>query len=144
MSYLNNNMLVLISFHWTLSATLCPQSKTSDELDMMLGVNYVGHFLLTNLLSEKLLKHGTSSSPVRLINVVCGSLRSGHIVRMDELEGKFDGGYSMRSIYRSSKLALHLMTKELAHKHGDEGIVAYSVDPGLWESVRLVLFPIVV
>ncbi|KAG8179347.1 hypothetical protein JTE90_007620 [Oedothorax gibbosus] len=112
------------------AATLCPQSKTSDDLDMMLGVNYVGHFLLTNLLSEKLLKHGTSSSPVRLVNVVCGSLRSGHIVNMDELEGKCAGGYSMRGVYRSSKLALHLMTKELAHKHGDEGIAAYSVDPG--------------
>lgn len=108
---------------------LYPQDKTSDDLDMMLGVNYVGHFLLTNLLSEKLLQHGTSSSPGRIVNVVCGSFRSGNIVSMDDLEGKCSS-YNMRKVYRSSKLALHLFTKELAHKYIDEGLVAYSVDPG--------------
>ncbi|XP_015913273.1 retinol dehydrogenase 14-like [Parasteatoda tepidariorum] len=111
------------------AATLCPQDKTSDDLDMMLGVNYLGHFLLTNLLCEKMLQHGTSSSPGRIINIVCGSFRSGHIVNMDELEGKMSS-YNMRNVYRCSKLALHLMTKELAHKYVDEGVVSYSVDPG--------------
>ncbi|PRD27620.1 UNVERIFIED_CONTAM: Rdh13 [Trichonephila clavipes] len=113
------------------TAILCPQDKTSDELDIMLGVNYIGHFLLTNLLCSKLLQHGTSSSPARIVNVVCSSLRSGHIVRLDEMEGKNDGSYNMRNVYRSSKLALHLMTKELAHKYVEEGVVSYSADPGL-------------
>ncbi|GFW79441.1 hypothetical protein TNCV_3459111 [Trichonephila clavipes] len=112
------------------AAILCPQDKTSDELDIMLGVNYIGHFLLTNLLCSKLLQHGTSSSPARIVNVVCSSLRSGHIVRLDEMEGKNDGSYNMRNVYRSSKLALHLMTKELAHKYVEEGVVSYSADPG--------------
>ncbi|XP_035217542.1 retinol dehydrogenase 14-like [Stegodyphus dumicola] len=112
------------------AATLCPQGKTSDNLDLMLGVNYVGHFLLTNLLCEKMLKHGTSSCPARIVNVVCGSFRSGHIVRMDELEGKTEGSYDMRKIYRSSKLGLHLFTKELANKYIEEGIIAFSADPG--------------
>ncbi|GIY98762.1 hypothetical protein CEXT_92511 [Caerostris extrusa] len=112
------------------AAILCPQNKTSDDLDMMLGVNYIGHFLLTSLLSEKLLKQGSSSSPSRIVNVVCGSFRSGHILNKEELEGKSDGGYNMRNVYRSSKLALHLMTKHLAHKYVEDGVVAYSVDPG--------------
>ncbi|KAF8783059.1 retinol dehydrogenase 14-like [Argiope bruennichi] len=112
------------------AATLEPQDKTSDDLDKMIGVNYIGHFLLTNLLCDKLLKHGNASNPARIINVVCGSFRSGHILNMDEMEGKFDGSYNMRNVYRSTKLALHLMTKELAHKYVEEGVVAYSVDPG--------------
>ncbi|XP_054724077.1 retinol dehydrogenase 14-like [Uloborus diversus] len=112
------------------AAVLCPQDKTCDDIDMMLGVNYLGHFLLTNLLCEKFLSYGTGISPVRVVNVVCGSLRSGKIVSMDELEGKFSGSYDMRTVYRSSKLALHLMTKELAHKYSEKGIVAYSADPG--------------
>ncbi|GFY54285.1 retinol dehydrogenase 13 [Trichonephila inaurata madagascariensis] len=87
------------------AAILCPQDKTSDELDIMLGVNYIGHFLLTNLLCS-------------------------HISRLDEMEGKTDGSYNMRTVYRSSKLALHLMTKELAHKYVEEGVVSYSADPG--------------
>lgn len=112
------------------AATLYPQEKTADDLDLMLGVNYVGHFLLVSLLQPKMLQHGTATLPSRLINVVCPNFRSGYVSNMDDLEGKVNGSYNIRQVYRNSKYALHLLTRFLADKYREEGLLAYSVDPG--------------
>lgn len=51
---------------------LCPQSKTEDGFEMHFGVNYLGHFLLTLLLVEKIKK----SSSARIINLTSNLHRS--------------------------------------------------------------------
>lgn len=43
----------------------CPYQKTEDGLELQIGTNHFGHFLLTNLLLEKLKASGSS----RIVNI---------------------------------------------------------------------------
>lgn len=47
-----------------------------DRLDQTMGVNFFGHFLLTNLLLEKMKTTGTNP---RIINVVCDAFKCGQL-----------------------------------------------------------------
>lgn len=113
-------------YYFFIAILLSSPDKTPDEIDSMLGVNYVAHYYLARLLQTK----HTQSEKLRIINLVCAGMRGGHVPTMDELEGKNKSNYDARGIYRSSKLALHLFTREFAHQYKDKGILAFSVDPG--------------
>ncbi|XP_023229713.1 retinol dehydrogenase 12-like [Centruroides sculpturatus] len=107
---------------------LCPRAWTADGYDLMMGVNYLSHFYLFNLLLEKL-RETALDSPVRIINILCGSFRSGKIANIDDMECK-SGPYDMRQIYKNSKLALHLFNKEISQRYRNQNIVSFGVDPG--------------
>ncbi|NXK54235.1 RDH12 dehydrogenase, partial [Chauna torquata] len=88
---------------------LCPYSKTADGFEMHLGVNHLGHFLLTFLLLERL----KQSAPARIVNVSSLAHHVGRI-RFHDLHG--EKSYNRGLAYCHSKLANVLFTRELARR----------------------------
>nr|CAI5845776.1 unnamed protein product [Callosobruchus analis] len=86
-----------------------PHLKTKEGFEMQLGVNHMGHFLLTNLLLDVL----KTSAPSRIINVSSTAHRRGKINKNDL---NSDSTYNAFDAYAQSKLANILFTKELAKK----------------------------
>ncbi|XP_052064363.1 retinol dehydrogenase 12-like isoform X1 [Mytilus californianus] len=102
----------------------CPYWKTDDGFEMQFGVNHLGHFLLTNLLLDKL----KISAPSRVVTVSSLAHERGKI-NFDDLnqEKNYDPG----SAYSQSKLANVLFSSELAKKLQGTGVTTYSLHPGV-------------
>jgi len=87
----------------------CPKSHTKEGIEMQLGVNHMGHFLLTNLLLDVL----KVSAPSRIVNLTSAAHRTGQINMQDfNWENDYDAGRA----YSQSKLAIILFTRELASR----------------------------
>jgi len=99
------------------------RSVTADGFETTFQVNYLSHFLLTNLLLE-LLKR---SAPSRIVNVSSVSHYGGHM-NFDDLQMK--NGYRVMKAYSQSKLALVLFTHELSRRLEGTGVTVNSVHPG--------------
>ncbi|XP_078594313.1 uncharacterized protein LOC144872078 [Branchiostoma floridae x Branchiostoma japonicum] len=102
----------------------CPQWKTEDGFEMQFGTNHLGHFLLTNLLMDKLKK----SAPSRVVNVSSGAHEQGTI-NFDDIN--LEKTYTPWGAYGQSKLANVLFTKELDRKLKGSGVTTYSLHPGV-------------
>jgi NAD(P)-dependent dehydrogenase (short-subunit alcohol dehydrogenase family) len=98
--------------------------ETAEGFEYQIGVNHLGHFLLTNLLLNLLKK----SSPSRIINVSSGAHYGGKI-DFDDLHLNIK--YSSWKSYSQSKLANILFTYELAHRLSDTGVTVNCLHPGL-------------
>lgn len=48
----------------------CPKNVTEDGIEMQLGVNHMGHFLLTHLLLDKL-KVSTTALFFKTMDFIC-------------------------------------------------------------------------
>jgi NAD(P)-dependent dehydrogenase (short-subunit alcohol dehydrogenase family) len=99
------------------------KGKTKDGFEMQIGVNHLGHFLLTNLLLD-LLK---MSSPSRIVVVSSSLHKTGKINKEDLMSEK---SYGRWSAYGQSKLANVLFAKELAKKLDGTGVTVNSLHPG--------------
>jgi len=85
----------------------CSKSITKEGIETHLGVNHMGHFLLTNLLLDYLKK----SAPSRIINVT--TLKHGSsTINKEDLNS--DMSYSEEDAYNQSKLANLMFTSKLA------------------------------
>uniref|UniRef100_F7G3R5 Retinol dehydrogenase 11 n=2 Tax=Ornithorhynchus anatinus TaxID=9258 RepID=F7G3R5_ORNAN len=106
---------------------MCPYSKTADGFEMHLGVNHLGHFLLTHLLLGRL----KESAPARVVNVSSLAHVIGKI-RFHDLQG--EKYYYSNMAYCHSKLANILFTRELARRLQGTGVTTYALHPGVVQS----------
>ena len=88
-----------------------PYTKTEDGFESQFGTNHLGHFALTGLLMDHLLKTPGS----RVVNVSSVGHRSGKM-DFDNLMFEDGKGYSRHGAYGRSKLANLLFTYELQRK----------------------------
>ena len=99
------------------------RSVTGDGFETTFQVDFLSHFLLTNLLLDVLKK----SSPSRIVNVSSVGHFGGHI-DFDDLQT--ERGYGVMKAYSRAKLAQVLFTYELARKLGGTGVTVNCLHPG--------------
>lgn len=99
------------------------RQTTKDGLEMQIGTNHFGHFLLTMLLLDTI----KASAPARIINVSSSAHKFGEINRKDLQSEKC---YSKWSAYCQSKLANVLFTRELSNRLTGTNVTANSLHPG--------------
>ncbi|ERN07746.1 hypothetical protein AMTRI_Chr08g163100 [Amborella trichopoda] len=112
----------------------CPYQLSDDGIEMQFATNHLGHFLLTNLLLEKLKNTAkTTGIEGRIVNLSSiAHLHTYHEgIRFDKINDQ--SGYSDKKSYGQSKLANILHAKELARRLKEEGanVTANAVHPGL-------------
>ncbi len=91
------------------------------------AVNYLGHFLLTNLLLDLLIE----SAPSRIINVSSGVHTSANL-NFDDIN--LSSGFRSLRAYANSKLANLLFTYELARRLEGTGVTVNALHPGFVRS----------
>lgn len=106
------------------------QGTTDDGLGLMFGVNHLGHFLLTNLLLDRL----KECVPSRIVTVSSYLHNYGNLdfdtLRTHKEFGVGDSPASVFWIYSNSKLCNVLFTHELAKRLQGTNVTCYSLHPG--------------
>lgn len=97
---------------------------TIDGYEETFAVNHLSHFLLTNLLLERL--HESQSG--RVVSTASGAHRFGGRLDFEDLQST--GSYGTFSVYGQSKLANILFTRELARREAGTGVTANCFHPG--------------
>ncbi|XP_072470595.1 polyprenol dehydrogenase isoform X3 [Notamacropus eugenii] len=112
---------------------MIPQRKNIDGFEEHFAVNYLGHFLLTNLLLDVLKKTGSPSRNARVVTVSSSTHYVGEL-NMDDLQSRHC--YSPCGAYAQSKLALVLFSYQLQQLLAAEGshVTVNVVDPGVVNS----------
>jgi NAD(P)-dependent dehydrogenase (short-subunit alcohol dehydrogenase family) len=98
------------------------QTFTEDRIETTFAVNYLAHFMLSNLLLDTLKK----SKPARIINVA--SSIHAKSIDFEDLYG--DHHYRQLKAYSQSKLAVILFTYEFARKIEGSGVSVNCLHPG--------------
>jgi NAD(P)-dependent dehydrogenase (short-subunit alcohol dehydrogenase family) len=102
---------------------------TVDGFEETFGVNHLGHFLLTNLLLERL---RANPGGARVVVVASQAHRLARGMRFDDLHA--ERGYRAFPVYAHSKLANLLFTRELARRESGTGVTANASHPGWVDS----------
>ncbi|XP_004612108.2 retinol dehydrogenase 13 isoform X2 [Sorex araneus] len=119
------------------NAAVCglPMILTPEGFDVTFATNYIGPFLLTNLLLGVLQQAGTS----RVVNLSSFTHVNGYIDE-DHLMG-IGKPLGFNQNYCCTKLLLILFTQELAQRLQGTGVTVNSVDPGVVYTGIMKSFP---
>lgn len=115
-----------------------PRKVTEDGLEMIMGVNHFGHFLLTNLLLDKI----KQSQKARIVNVASYGYQLVNAINFDDIQNEKD--FNSVNVYCQSKLANVYFTRSLAKKLESNGIIVNTLHPGavrteIWRNLPLIL-----
>ncbi len=107
------------------NAGIFPQKawKTVDGFEAQFGVNYLGPFLLTNLLLDTL----KASAPSRIVHLT-SMLHTQGTLDFDSFRG--EKPYKASMAYNQSKLANLVFSNELARRLEGTGVTSNAVHPG--------------
>jgi NAD(P)-dependent dehydrogenase (short-subunit alcohol dehydrogenase family) len=96
---------------------------TADGYERDLGVNHLGHFLLTHLLLDNL----KAAEQGRIVVVASGAYKMGRLYLDDHTLSR---GFNPGKAYARSKLANILFTRELAARLQDTNVTVNCLHPG--------------
>jgi len=100
------------------------RSVTPEGIESTLATNLLGHFLLTNLLTPRLVE----SAPSRIINVASGGMY-GQRISIDNLQN-YQGEYKGAAAYARTKRGQVILTEMWAGQLRDRGVTVNSMHPG--------------
>jgi len=101
--------------------------ETQDGFEAHLGINHLGHFLLTRLLLDRV----RASAPARIVNVSSDAMHFASLTpKFRDLNWERRRFSGWRS-YGDSKLMNLLFTNELNQRLAGSGVVAFSLHPGM-------------
>lgn len=103
-----------------------PYNLTEDGFEAQFQTNHLSHFLFANLIMEKIL----ASKYRRVVIVSSGVHRVGHI-RWSDYNFNQGQNYQRWLAYGQSKTANALMALALAERLGSQGVLAFSMCPGV-------------
>lgn len=106
----------------------CPQTYTPDDLEMQVGVNHFGHFLLSLGLARALMNGTEAGRAARVVSLTSiGHRRSG--INWDDIHYR-TRPYEKWEAYGQSKTANALFAVGFHKRFADLGVTANSVMPG--------------
>jgi NAD(P)-dependent dehydrogenase (short-subunit alcohol dehydrogenase family) len=101
------------------------RNHTAQGFELTFGANHLGHFLLTDLLLDRLVQ----SAPSRVITVASIAHRYAlGGLAFDDLQS--DLGYNSMDVYAKSKLANLMFSNELARRLDGTGVTSNALHPG--------------
>ncbi|MAA79591.1 MAG: hypothetical protein CL916_10060 [Deltaproteobacteria bacterium] len=102
-----------------------PQQESVDGIDLQIATNYLGHFLLCNLLKETLI----ASAPARIVHVSSIAARMGSIDFTNL--NPIGTPYNSLKVYQMSKLMQVVFSRELNKRLEGTSVTSNSLEPGI-------------
>ncbi len=105
------------------------RGQTAQGFELHFGVNHLGHFLLTELLLDRLRESARPGQAARVVNVSSDAHYQPKTIDFDRL--RESTGLAGLGEYAVSKLCNVLFTQEFARRHAADEVAAYALHPGV-------------